>query len=114
MHTGIPYIFFLFGLLGYAEKGPYDAIHVGAAARAVPPALVEQLATPGRMIIPVGTYSQRLVQVDKDAEGLVTERDLFGVVVRIFYIFYIFACRHRTSVECSSFSLSRFPVCAAD
>jgi len=68
------------GRLGYAEKGPYDAIHVGAAARTVPPALVEQLATPGRMIIPVGTYSQRLVQVDKDAEGQITERDLFGVV----------------------------------
>ncbi|KAI0280208.1 Pcmt1-prov protein [Russula aff. rugulosa BPL654] len=68
------------GRLGYAEKGPYDAIHVGAAARTVPPALVEQLATPGRMIIPVGTYSQRLVQVDKDAEGQVTQIDLFGVV----------------------------------
>lgn len=68
--------------LGYAEKGPYDAIHVGAAARTVPPALVEQLASPGRMVIPVGTYSQRLMQVDKDAQGRITQRDLFGVVVR--------------------------------
>ncbi|KAH9973770.1 protein-L-isoaspartate O-methyltransferase [Lactifluus volemus] len=62
------------------EKGPYDAIHVGAAAREVPPALVEQLASPGRMVIPVGTYSQRLMQVDKDARGQITQRDLFGVV----------------------------------
>jgi protein-L-isoaspartate O-methyltransferase len=69
--------------VGYAEKGPYDAIHVGAAARTIPPALVEQLATPGRMIIPVGTYSQKLMQVDKDAQGQITQRDLFGVVVRI-------------------------------
>jgi len=68
------------GRLGYAEKGPYDAIHVGAAARTIPPALVEQLATPGRMIIPVGTYSQKLMQVDKDAQGQITQRDLFGVV----------------------------------
>jgi Protein-L-isoaspartate(D-aspartate) O-methyltransferase (PCMT) len=68
---------------GYAERGPYDAIHVGAAARTIPPALVEQLATPGRMIIPVGTYSQKLMQVDKDAQGRITQRDLFGVVVRI-------------------------------
>ncbi|KAI0250690.1 Pcmt1-prov protein [Lactifluus subvellereus] len=68
------------GRLGYAEKGPYDAIHVGAAAKTVPPALVEQLASPGRMVIPVGTYSQRLMQVDKDAQGRVTQRDLFGVV----------------------------------
>jgi hypothetical protein len=34
------------------------------------------------MIIPVGTYSQRLMQVDKDAQGTITQRDLFGVVVR--------------------------------
>lgn len=70
-------------LEGYAENAPYDAIHVGAAARSIPPALVEQLASPGRMIIPVGTYSQRLMQVDKDAQGQITQRDLFGVVVRI-------------------------------
>jgi protein-L-isoaspartate O-methyltransferase len=68
--------------LGYAQKGPYDAIHVGAAARTIPPALLEQLASPGRMIIPVGSYSQRFVQVDKDAQGKVTQEDLFGVVVR--------------------------------
>jgi protein-L-isoaspartate O-methyltransferase len=80
--------------VGYAEKGPYDAIHVGAAARTIPPALVEQLATPGRMIIPVGTYTQKLMQVDKDAQGQITQRDLFGVVVRIFKFFF---ARHRTS-----------------
>jgi len=68
------------GRLGYPPKGPYDAIHVGAAAATIPPALVEQLACPGRMIIPVGTYSQRLVQVDKDAQGKITQKDLFGVV----------------------------------
>ncbi|KAH9006553.1 protein-L-isoaspartate O-methyltransferase [Lactarius hatsudake] len=68
------------GRLGYPEKGPYEAIHVGAAARTIPPALVEQLASPGRMIIPVGTYSQRLMQVDKDARGEITQKDLFGVV----------------------------------
>jgi Protein-L-isoaspartate(D-aspartate) O-methyltransferase (PCMT) len=69
-------------VIGYASKGPYDAIHVGAAARTIPPALLEQLASPGRMIIPVGTYSQRFMQVDKDAQGTITQKDLFGVVVR--------------------------------
>jgi protein-L-isoaspartate O-methyltransferase len=69
------------GGAGYLEMGPYEAIHVGAAARAIPPALVEQLASPGRMIIPVGTYSQKLMQVNKDARGEVTQKDLFGVVV---------------------------------
>ena len=31
------------GRLGVAELGPYDAIHVGAAAPILPPALVQQL-----------------------------------------------------------------------
>ncbi len=76
-------ILFLFvWCIGYPEKGPYEAIHVGAAAKTVPPALVEQLASPGRLVIPVGTDSQRLMQVDKDARGEITQKDLFGVVVR--------------------------------
>lgn len=33
--------------------GPYDAIHVGAAAPTVPEALVQQLKSPGRLIVPV-------------------------------------------------------------
>lgn len=40
-----------------------DAIHVGAAAPHMPQALVDQLAQPGRMFIPVGTYSQAVYQV---------------------------------------------------
>lgn len=31
------------GRQGHAELGPYDAIHVGAAAPTLPPALVDQL-----------------------------------------------------------------------
>ena len=66
---------------GAAEHAPYDAIHVGAAAEAVPPALVEQLARGGRMIIPVGPHgwTQVLKCIDKDAAGHVSERDLMGV-----------------------------------
>ena len=37
--------------------GPYNAIHVGAAAPFIPNALVDQLARPGRMIIPVDNPS---------------------------------------------------------
>jgi protein-L-isoaspartate O-methyltransferase len=96
---------------GYAEKGPYDAIHVGAAARTIPPALVEQLATPGRMIIPVGTFSQKLMQVDKDAQGQVTQRDLFGVVVRILcFPFFFWPATGRLGILIY-FAL---PVCAVD
>ena len=38
---------------GYTPMGPYDAIHVGAAAPTVPEALVQQLKSPGRLIVPV-------------------------------------------------------------
>ncbi|KAA1474486.1 protein-L-isoaspartate O-methyltransferase [Dentipellis sp. KUC8613] len=68
------------GRQGYPEGGPYDAIHVGAAAPTLPRSLVDQLATPGRMFIPVGTGAQEVLQVDKHADGKVTEKTLFGVM----------------------------------
>ena len=65
------------GWQGASDLGPFDAIHVGAAASAVPPELVEQLAPGGRMVIPVGEPNGRqvLMQVDKsdDAAGTVEE-----------------------------------------
>jgi protein-L-isoaspartate(D-aspartate) O-methyltransferase len=42
------------GTRGFPGAAPYDAIIVSAAAAAVPPALLAQLAEGGRMIIPVG------------------------------------------------------------
>eukprot|EP00761_Pharyngomonas_kirbyi_P008736 gb/GECH01008748.1/.p1 GENE.gb/GECH01008748.1/~~gb/GECH01008748.1/.p1 ORF type:complete len:227 (+),score=54.66 gb/GECH01008748.1/:1-681(+) len=58
------------GWKGLPRKGPFDAIHVGAAPDQVPPALLEQLNSPGRMLIPVGPAgSQEMLRIDKDAEG---------------------------------------------
>jgi len=68
------------GRKGYASSGPYDAIHVGAAAPNLPQELIEQLARPGRMFIPVGTISQEIIQVDKDENGHVSKKPLFGVI----------------------------------
>ncbi|KZT69179.1 protein-L-isoaspartate O-methyltransferase [Daedalea quercina L-15889] len=68
------------GRQGFAEAGPYDAIHVGAAAPTMPQPLVDQLARPGRMFIPVGQDKQAIIQVDKDADGNVTQKELFGVM----------------------------------
>ena len=42
------------GRLGWPEAAPYDAILVAAAPQEVPPALLEQLAPGGRLVIPVG------------------------------------------------------------
>jgi protein-L-isoaspartate(D-aspartate) O-methyltransferase len=57
------------GTLGLPQHAPFDAIIVAAAAPQVPPALVEQLAPDGRMILPVGTReSQALQLIHKSGE----------------------------------------------
>ena len=69
------------GWTGLPDYGPYDAIHVGAAAETIPDALLDQLARGGRMIIPVGDVNaaQALVQVDRDSSGTLSSKTLFGV-----------------------------------
>ncbi|KAJ7879843.1 protein-L-isoaspartate O-methyltransferase [Mycena leptocephala] len=61
------------------SEGPFDCIHVGAASPTIPEPLISQLARPGRMFIPVGTLSQHIFQVDKDAEGNVTKTQIMAV-----------------------------------
>jgi len=69
------------GRLGYPEGGPYDAIHVGAAADEIPKPLLDQLKAPGRMFIPVEEgYSQYIYQVDKDKDGNVKKLKKEGVM----------------------------------
>ena len=57
------------GGLGYPEHAPYDAICITAACPDVPPPLIEQLATRGRLIVPVieGT-NQRLTLLEKTVD----------------------------------------------
>jgi protein-L-isoaspartate(D-aspartate) O-methyltransferase len=58
------------GTQGWAPDAPYDAILVSAAAYAVPPALFEQLAEGGRLVIPVGSADyQRIELVHKHHEN---------------------------------------------
>ena len=42
------------GWEGWPKYGPYDGIIVTAAAPELPPKLLQQLATGGRMVIPIG------------------------------------------------------------
>jgi protein-L-isoaspartate(D-aspartate) O-methyltransferase len=69
------------GWKGDPDNAPFDAIHVGAAAATTPPALVEQLALGGRLIIPVGPEGghQVLMQYDRDPDGNVTSQVICGV-----------------------------------
>ena len=53
------------GSLGLPEAAPFDSIIVAAAAIGVPPALKEQLAPGGRLIVPVGGADQRLVLIER-------------------------------------------------
>jgi protein-L-isoaspartate(D-aspartate) O-methyltransferase len=56
--------------LGWRENAPYDRIIVAAAAPSVPNSLLEQLATGGIMIIPVGSrWEQELVKLHKGQHG---------------------------------------------
>lgn len=66
------------GRKGYPPDAPYDVIHVGAAAPILPQLLVEQLRPGGRMFIPIGTSSQAVWSISKDASGNVTKEKLFG------------------------------------
>lgn len=63
--------------------GGWDVIHVGAAAVTMHTDLVAQLRSPGRMFIPVddedGGGAQSVWVVDKDREGKVERKRLFGV-----------------------------------
>ena len=62
------------GTLGLPEFAPYDVIIVSAAAPHVPPALVEQLAIGGRLVIPVGSAQQQVLEiVRKQQDGITME-----------------------------------------
>jgi protein-L-isoaspartate(D-aspartate) O-methyltransferase len=58
-----------------------DAIHVGAAASAIPPAWFTWLRAPGRLIVPVGKADgdQILECWTKDAHGHLSQEALMGV-----------------------------------
>ena len=69
------------GYYGWEEHGPFDAIVVTAAASHVPPPLIKQLKTGGRMVIPVGSrfMTQDLLLLEKSANGEIITRQ-YGAV----------------------------------
>ena len=67
------------GYRGWPAASPFDAILVTAAASAVPPALLEQLAVGGRLLMPVGDASQQLQIHTRTPAGIVVE-NIFPVL----------------------------------
>jgi len=69
------------GYAGWPEEAPFDAVVVTAGADSIPPALIEQLAPGGRLVMPVGdpTVDQQLVLLEKDASGRVASKRLLPV-----------------------------------
>jgi protein-L-isoaspartate(D-aspartate) O-methyltransferase len=68
------------GSVGMPEEAPFDAICVSAGAPEVPPALVEQLAAGGRLVLPVGDADgQRLTRMRRLPGGQLRRDDLGSV-----------------------------------
>jgi protein-L-isoaspartate(D-aspartate) O-methyltransferase len=53
------------GYLGWPEVAPFDGIIVTCAPDHIPQPLLDQLKEGGRMVVPVGSYSQELVKITK-------------------------------------------------
>lgn len=69
------------GTLGWPAEAPFDAIVVAASGPFVPPALKDQLAIGGRLVIPIGDEleSQHLVRITRRGKDDYVEEDLGGV-----------------------------------
>jgi protein-L-isoaspartate(D-aspartate) O-methyltransferase len=64
------------GFLGAPDRAPFDRVIITAATDEVPPALVEQLADGGKLVLPLGPRhgTQHIVKLAKTAAGLSREK----------------------------------------
>ena len=67
------------GYRGWPEAAPFDAILVTAAPDHVPPALLDQLALGGRLVIPVGGSGDQELWLYTKTERGVERRQLMPV-----------------------------------
>lgn len=66
------------GSLGLPEESPFDAISVAAASPAIPPALLDQLADPGVLVIPIGGRDEQDLHVIYRKNGVLTTDVISG------------------------------------
>jgi protein-L-isoaspartate(D-aspartate) O-methyltransferase len=59
------------GTKGWQKESPFDAIIVTAGAPEIPDALVNQLRTGGRLVVPVGNqHTQELLKIDRSNNNI--------------------------------------------
>ena len=69
------------GYKGWQEQAPFDGILLTAAPPAIPPALVAQLSSGGRLVAPEGPAgNQELVVLEKKADGKIRRRSVAPVM----------------------------------
>jgi protein-L-isoaspartate(D-aspartate) O-methyltransferase len=67
------------GYEGWKEEAPFDAIIVTAAPQEVPPQFIKQLKIGGRLVIPVGSFSQKLNLIIKTKQEI-QKQSVIGVI----------------------------------
>ena len=68
------------GSQGWPEHSPFDKIIVTAAPELIPPSLLEQVRTGGKVVIPAGIEdSQMLMLLEKDKRGRFASQDIIPV-----------------------------------
>lgn len=69
------------GTLGWPEQAPFDGIVVTASGPHIPAALKTQLATGGRLVMPLGTDPsfQQLIRLTRTSDTAFDQEDLGGV-----------------------------------
>jgi protein-L-isoaspartate(D-aspartate) O-methyltransferase len=62
------------GYEGWPDHAPYDAAYLTCAAPEIPDPIVEQVASGGRIVAPIGKRDQKLVIADKNEDGSLSQR----------------------------------------
>lgn len=64
---------------GWPSAAPYDSILITCATSEIPPALLDQLADPSRLILPLGPQSNQQLTLVKKESGQTTHTSLIPV-----------------------------------
>lgn len=66
------------GTQGLQKDAPFDRIVVAAASKEIPEALLRDLRSPGRLVMPIGEWEQAMVLAVKDAHGHISRQSFPG------------------------------------